>query len=82
MVPENKRDSLFLKGTKKRGDKWKPFTDIAYSRFDLTAHIAPNTAPFTIIAGSPQFNQYVAPYLNATQRDRVNTIPNNYRAFD
>ena len=82
IVPENKRDSLFLKGTKKLGDNWEAFTDIAYSRFDLTARIAPNTAPFTIVAGSPQFNQYVAPYLSATQLGRVNTVSGNYRAFD
>jgi len=82
MVPENKRDSLFLKGTKKLGENWEVFTDIAYSRFDLTARIAPNTAPFTIVAGSPQFNQYVAPYLNATQLGRVNTVSGNYRAYD
>ena len=82
MVPENKRDSFFVKGTKKLGDNWEAFTDIAYSRFDLTARIAPNTAPFSIAAGSPQFNQYVAPYLNATQLGRVSSVSGNYRAYD
>ena len=82
MVPENKRDSFFVKGTKKIGNDWEVFTDIAYSRFDLTARIAPNTAPFTIAVGSPQYNQYVAPYLTAQQRERVNTVSGNYRAYD
>lgn len=82
MVPENKRDSFFVKGTKKLGDNWEAFTDIAYSRFDLTARIAPNTAPFSIANGSAQFNQYVAPYLTAEQLGRVNTVSGNYRAYD
>jgi len=82
MVPENKRDSFFVKGTKKLGNDWEVSTDIAYSRFDLTARIAPNTAPFTIVAGSPQFNQYVAPYLTAQQRERVSSVSGNYRAYD
>ena len=82
MVPENKRDSFFVKGTKKLGNNWEVFTDIAYSRFDLTARIAPNTAPFTIVAGSPQFNQYVAPYLSAEQLRRVSSVSGNYRAYD
>jgi len=82
IVPENKRDSFFVKGTKKLGDNWEAFTDIAYSRFDLTARIAPNTAPFTVAAGSAQFNQYVAPYLSATQRARVRSVSGNYRAYD
>lgn len=82
MVPENKRDSFFVKGTKKLGDNWQAFTDIAYSRFDLTARIAPNTAPITIANGSPQFNQYVAPYLTAQQLSRVSSVSGNYRAYD
>lgn len=82
ILPENKRDSFFVKGTKKIGDNWEAFTDIAYSRFDLTARIAPNTAPFTVTNGSAQFNQYVAPYLTEAQRANVRSISGNYRAYD
>jgi len=82
ILPENKRDSFFVKGTKKLGDNWEAFTDIAYSRFDLTARIAPNTAPFSVAAGSAQFNQYVAPYLSAAQLARVSSVSGNYRAYD
>jgi len=82
IVPENKRDSFFVKGTKKLGENFEAFADVAYSRFDLTARIAPNTAPFTVANGSAQFNQYVAPYLNATQLARVRSVSGNYRAYD
>ncbi len=82
IVPENKRDSFFVKGTKRLGENWEAFTDIAYSRFDLTARIAPNPAPFSIAAGSQQFNQYVAPYLSAEQLGRVDSVQAQYRAYD
>jgi len=82
IVPENKRDSFFVKGSKKLGDNWEAFSDVAYSRFDLTARIAPNTAPFSITAGSPQFNQYVAPYLTPAQLADVRIVSGNYRAYD
>jgi iron complex outermembrane receptor protein len=82
IVPENKRDSFFVKGTKKLGENFEAFADVAFSRFDLTARIAPNTAPFTVANGSAQFNQYVAPYLNPTQLARVSSVSGNYRAYD
>ena len=82
ILPENKRDSFFVKGTKKLGDNWEAFTDIAYSRFDLTARIAPNTAPFTVATNSAQFDQYVRPYLSQAQIDRISSVAGNYRAYD
>ena len=82
IVPENKRDSFFVKGTKKLGENFEAFADVAYSRFDLTARIAPNTAPFTIAQGSSQFNQYVAPYLTAQQAANVDRVSGSYRAYD
>ncbi len=82
IVPENKRDSLFLKGTLKLNDNFNLFSDIAYSRFDLTARIAPNIAPFSIVNGSPQFAEHVAPYLTAAQLANVKSVAGNYRTFD
>ncbi len=83
IVPENKRDSFFVKGTKKLGDNFEAFADIAFSRFDLTARIAPNTAPFTVATNSAQFDQYVRPYLSAAQLARgVSSVSGNYRAYD
>jgi iron complex outermembrane receptor protein len=81
-VPENKRDSLLLKGTLNVGDNLQLFTDFAFSRFDITARIAPNTAPFTIAANSAMFTQYVAPYLTAQQLANVKSVSGNYRTHD
>jgi len=82
IVPENKRDSFFVKGTKKLGDNWEAFTDIAYSRFDLTARIAANPVPFSVPLGSANFNQYVAPFLSADQLANVDEVSGSYRAYD
>ena len=82
VVPENKRDSLFLKGTLKLNDNFKLFSDIAYSRFDLTARIAPNTAPFSIATNSAAYLEHVAPYLTDAQRANVKGVSGNYRTYD
>lgn len=83
IVPENKRDSLFLKGTLKVNDNVTLFSDVAYSRFDLTARIASNTAPFTIVPGSAMYNQYVDPYLTPAQRAAgIKNVSGNYRTYD
>jgi iron complex outermembrane receptor protein len=82
IVPENKRDSLFLKGSLKLNDNWTLTSDVAYSRFDLTARIAPNTAPFSIPVGSANYNTYVAPYLTPEQRANIRSVSGNYRAYD
>ena len=82
IVPENKRDSMFLKGSLKVSDKLSLFSDFAFSRFDLTARIAPNTAPFSILPGSEQYRVNVEPYLTAEQKANVKTVAGNYRTFD
>jgi iron complex outermembrane receptor protein len=86
IVPENKRDSLFLKGSLKLNDKVTLFSDVAYSRFDLTARIASNTAPFTIDKNSAMFTQYVQPYLTPEQRAvglaGIKSVAGNYRTYD
>lgn len=82
IVPENKRDSLFLKGSLKVNDSLTLFSDIAYSRFDLTARIAPNTAPFSILPGSQHYKDNVEPYLTQAQRDNVKAVSGNYRTYD
>lgn len=82
IVPENKRDSLFLKGSLKLNDDWTLFTDLAYSRFDLTARIAPNVAPFSIPTSSAYYTTYVSPYLTETQRANVRTVSGSYRTYD
>jgi iron complex outermembrane receptor protein len=87
IVPENKRDSLFLKGSLKVSDQVTLFSDVAYSRFDLTARIASNTAPFTIATGSDTYRQFVEPYLTAEQRTAaattgIKSVAGNYRTYD
>lgn len=82
VVPENKRDSLFLKGTLNVSDNLQLFSDFAFSRFDITARIAPNTAPFTIAANSAMFTEYVAPYLSAQQLANIKSVSGNYRTYD
>lgn len=82
VVPENKRDSLFLKGTLNVNDNLQLFSDVAFSRFDLTARIAPNTAPFTIPTNSAMFTDNVAPYLTAQQLANIKSVSGNYRTFD
>jgi iron complex outermembrane receptor protein len=82
IMPENKRDSFFSSGRLKINDSASVFTDIALSRFDITARIAPNNAPFTVLKGSDQYNQYIRPYLTAAQDAAVSRISGNYRAYD
>lgn len=82
VVPESTRDSLFTKATFKVNDDISVFTDIAYSRYNLTARIAPNTAPFTIVKGSSYYNEYVLPYLTAAQAADVKSVSGNYRTYD
>lgn len=87
IVPENKRDSLFLKGSLKVGDNITLFSDVAYSRFDLTARIASNSAPFSIATNSDTYRQFVEPYLTAAQRTAaattgIRSVAGNYRTYD
>jgi len=82
IVPESKRDSVFAKGTFKATSDINLFAELAYSRLDLTARIAPNTAPFTIAKGSEQYNKYVAPYLSTAQAAALKSASGQYRTYD
>ena len=82
IVPQNSRDSFFGKATVKATDSINVFVEAAYSRLDLTARIAPNTASVAIAKGSPLYNTYVRPYLTAAQDADIKTVTASYRTFD
>lgn len=82
IVPESKRDSLFLTGQFKVNDKLSFFSDVAFSRLDLIARIAPNPVPVAIPTTSTFYNTYVRPYLSDAQHEHVNTVTALYRASD
>lgn len=82
IVPEAKRDSLFTKGSLKVGSDVTLFADVAISRYDLTARIAPNTAPFTILKDSAYYNDNVKPWLTPAQAANAKAISGNYRTYD
>ncbi|TDP73193.1 TonB-dependent receptor domain-containing protein [Roseateles toxinivorans] len=82
VYPESKRDSFYMSGQFKASNTVTLFTDIAYSRMDLTARIAPNPVPVSIPVTSSLFTKYVAPYLTADQIAHINTVTANYRATD
>lgn len=82
IYPESTRDSLFLSGQVKAGSAVTLFSDVAFTRFDLTARIAPNPVPISIPTTSALYTKYVAPYLTQAQRDHVNTVTAGYRATD
>ncbi len=82
IFPENKRDSLFLSGRFKVSDQLSFFSDVAYSRFDLTARIAANPVPVAIPTTSVYYTNSVLPYLTPTQAANVKTVSASYRAQD
>ncbi|MDP2369907.1 TonB-dependent receptor [Rhodoferax sp.] len=82
IYPENKRDSVFLSGQFKVNDQLKFFSDVAFSRFDLTARIAANPVPVAIPTTSSYYINSVLPYLTAEQAANVNTVSASYRAQD
>lgn len=82
IYPESTRDSLYLSGELKVADSVKLFSDVAYSRYDLIARIAPNPVPVAIPVTSPLYSTYVSPYLTAQQRANVRDVTANYRASD
>ena len=82
VYPESTRDSLFVTGEAKINDRIKLFSDVAFTRLDLTARIAPNPVPIAIATTSPLFTKYVAPYLTPAQLAHVDTINASYRATD
>ncbi|MET0321045.1 MAG: TonB-dependent receptor, partial [Duganella sp.] len=82
IVPQSKRDSFFGKATYRATDSIEVFAEAAYSRLDLTASIAPNTASIAIAKGTPLYNTYVAPYLTPYQIANMTTASASYRTFD
>lgn len=82
IVPENKRDTFFGKANYKLNDNVTLFAETALSRMDLTARIAPNTAPFTITTASQYYKDNVLPWLTPAQAAAVKTVSGNYRTYD
>jgi iron complex outermembrane receptor protein len=82
VIPQSKRDSFFTKATYKATDNINLFAEVALTRLDLTARIAPNTAPFSIAQGSAAYNTNVLPYLTAEQAANVRSVSGNYRTYD
>ncbi len=82
IVPQNKRDSFFTKGTFKATNDINLFAELALSRLDLTARIAPNTAPFSIATTSGFYSKNVLPFLTPAQAANVSKVSGSYRTFD
>ena len=82
IVPQSKRDSLFVKGTYKLNDNMNAFAEMALSRFDLTARIAANPVPISIAKDSALYNTYVKPYLTTAQQNDIKSVTANYRSVD
>jgi iron complex outermembrane receptor protein len=82
IYPESKRDSLYLTGRYKAADALTFYSDVAYSRYDLTARIAANPVPVSIPLSSSLYATHVLPNLSATQAANVKSVTANYRAQD
>ncbi|NRR32855.1 TonB-dependent receptor [Oxalobacteraceae bacterium] len=82
IVPQNKRDSFFTKGVFKVSSDIEAFAELSMTRLDLTARIAPNTAPFSIATNSALYTQNVLPFLTPAQAANVSKVSGNYRTYD
>ncbi|MDP1900016.1 MAG: TonB-dependent receptor [Rubrivivax sp.] len=82
IFPESERDSFYLSGQARLGDKVTMFSDVAFSRLDLTARIAPNPVPVAIPLTSTLYTTYVLPYLSAAEAARTKAVSASYRAWD
>jgi iron complex outermembrane receptor protein len=82
IVPQNKRDSFFTKATVKATDDIAVFALVALSRYDMTARIAPNTAPFAIDTKSALYANNVLPFLTPAQAADVAKVSGSYRTYD
>jgi len=82
IVPENTRDSLFGKATFKATDSINVFVEAAFSRLDLTARIAPNTASVSIAKNSALYNSYVRPNITDAQHNDIKSVTASYRTYD
>ncbi|AMC36779.1 TonB-dependent receptor plug domain-containing protein [Janthinobacterium sp. B9-8] len=82
IYPESKRDTLFVNGKLKVNDNLQFFGDIALSRYDLTARIAPNAVSVTIDKNSAYYKNSIAPFLSTSQAADVKKISATYRMYD
>lgn len=82
IYPESKRDSLYLTGRFKANESFTVYSDVAYSRYDLTARIAANPVPVAIPLTSSLYATHVLPNLSAVQAANVKGVTANYRAQD
>lgn len=82
IYPESSRDSLFAAGKLKAVDGLTFYSDVAITRQEVIARIAPNPVPITIAKGSDLFNKYIVPNLTAAQLADVKAVSASYRAVD
>jgi iron complex outermembrane receptor protein len=82
ILPESTRDALFASGQFKVNDAITLFSDVALTRQDLIARIAPNPVPIAISTSSEYFNTYIRPHLTAEQLAKVQSVSASYRAVD
>jgi len=82
IFPESTRDAMFVSGRLKATDALTLFSDVAFSRLDLIARIAPNPVPIAIPLNSSYYTTYIEPYLTPEQRARVKSVSAGYRAVD
>lgn len=82
IYPESKRDTVFANAQFKVNDNLRFFGDIALSRYDLTARIAPNAVSINFDKTSPYYTQSIKPYLTAAQDLDVKKVGVTYRTYD
>ncbi|MEN9658065.1 MAG: hypothetical protein RL571_1530 [Pseudomonadota bacterium] len=82
IYPESKRDTLFSNVKFKVNDNLTFFGDMALSRYDLTARIAPNPVSLTIDENSAYYKNSIEPFLSSPQKADVKKISATYRAYD
>ena len=82
IYPQSKRDSFYASGEFRANSSLKFTSDVALSRLDLIARIAPNPVPVAIPTTSSFYTTYVMPYLSAAQQANVKAVSASYRASD
>jgi len=83
LYPERERKTATSSLNVKLGEESNVFVDVLWSRAEQTSRIAPVPGELSIAAGSPLFNQYLAPVRDANGDPVfVGDIVAPYRAFD
>ncbi len=82
IFPESKRDSFFTNVNFMLTPKARLFADYAYSKYDLTAVIAPNAVNIPIATNSAQFATFIQPYLGTIPVANVSSVTATYRMMD